>query len=295
MKRGEKSMKKYQDVIRHGKTGTHLTLEGNPHIVIQEKLDGANASFKREGDQILCFSRNTQLDEHNTLRGFYNWVQANLKVDQLLDGVIYFGEWLVKHKLSYGGNENEFYLFDIYNTFTEEYVSFSMVKDESKRLSLNLVPVFYEGEFQSLEHIQSFVGRSVLGEVGEGVVVKNTAWKNKYGSQQFTKIVSDEFSEIAKVKKQVVNQPQDALQEFVNTTVNKARVSKIIHKLVDEGLLAEDYAIEDMGSILKNTGTRVFDDVIKEELDELLKLVKSKIGRKLPLIVKEVLIEENRA
>jgi hypothetical protein len=289
------TQKKYQDVIRHGKSGTHLTIEGNPHIVVQEKLDGANASFKREGDQILCFSRNTQLDEHNTLRGFYNWVQQRFRPTDLLEGVIYYGEWLVKHKLDYGENANQFYLFDIYNTHIEEYVSFSMVKDESKRLGVELVPVFYEGQFQSLEHIQSFVGKSDLGDIGEGVVVKNTSYKNKYGVQQFTKIVSDEFSEMAKVKKQVVKNPnQDSLQQFVDSVVNTARVSKIIHKLVDENLLHDDYAIEDMGTILKHTGSRVFDDVVKEELDELMKLLKSKIGRKVPQIVKEVLVSEGR-
>jgi ATP-dependent RNA circularization protein (DNA/RNA ligase family) len=287
-------MKKYMDVVRHGKTFTQSTLEGNPQIVIQEKLDGANASFKREGDRILCFSRNTQLDEHNTLRGFYNWVQENIKVSDLVDGGTYFGEWLVRHKLNYGENENKFYLFDIYDEETERYISFELVKYQVKILNLNLVPVFYEGAFQSIEHIQSFIGKSILGEVGEGVVVKNVKYEDKHGNQLFTKFVSDAFAEKAQVKKHTVKQPTDQLQEFVNSTVNKARVSKIIHKLVDEGILNEDYAIEDMGTILKNTGTRVFDDVVKEELDELLKVVKSKIGRMLPTIVKEVLLEENR-
>lgn len=539
-------MKKYMDVTRHGKSGTHLTIEGNPRIVIQEKLDGANASFKREGDKILCFSRNTQLDEHNTLRGFYNWVQENIKAEDLVEDGIYFGEWLClsgdtvirktsggrgtsnymtlremyefnqkkanaghfvkengekvkyyhqksqwekqgypslfsldidkdiilpnkmtaivfsgyktvyelttrkgykikstkehrfftphgfkrleeldindcvavtplrstreprrygkgarkllelfaklkednncdlcnsdssleihhkdgnwknndlsnlqvlcagchaklergirdtshngyeyefdkiisiveigeedvydismqgdenlanfiangfvvhncKHKLSYGEHENKFYLFDIYDTETERYIPFGLVKGVAEDLNLNLVPVFYDGEFQSIEHIQSFVGKSQLGETGEGVVVKNVNYEDKYGRQQFTKFVSDQFAEMAKTKKHKVNTQKDDLQEFVNASVNKARVSKIIHKLVDEGLLKEDYAIEDMGTILKNTGSKVFDDVIKEELDELLKLLKSKIGRKVPTIVKEVLIEEGRA
>lgn len=287
-------MNKYQDIIRHGKSGTHLTLEGNPHIVIQEKLDGANASFKREGDQILCFSRNTQLDEHNTLRGFYNWVQENIKAEDLANDGIYYGEWLVRHKINYGENENKFYLFDIYDEETERYIPFNLVKHQSEILNLNLVPVFYEGVFQSLEHIQSFIGKSMLGEIGEGVVVKNVNWTNKHGEQLFTKFVSDEFAEIAKVKKQTIRQPSDQLQEFVNSTVNKARVSKIIHKMVDEGILDEDYAIENMGVILKNTGSRVFDDVVKEELDELLKMVKSKIGRMLPQVVKDVLAEEGR-
>jgi hypothetical protein len=285
-------MKKYQDIIRFGKSRTQGTLEGNPQIVIQEKIDGANASFQREGDKILCFSRNNQLDEHNTLRGFYNWVQENIKPDDLEEGLVYFGEWLVKHKLDYGENLNKFYLFDIYNN--SEYESFEVVRYEAKRLNLNLIPVFYEGEFQSLEHIQSFVGQSKLGEYGEGVVVKNTSYKDRFGNQLFTKFVSDVFAEKAQVKKHTIKQPTDHLEEFVNSTVNKARVSKIIHKLVDEGTLEEDYAIENMGVILRNTGTRVFDDVVKEELDELLKVIKSKIGKKLPLIVKEVLAEEGR-
>lgn len=287
-------MKKYQDIVRHGKSGTHLTLEGNPHIVIQEKLDGANASFKRDGDKIVCFSRNTQLDESNTLRGFTTWVHDNLNADQLVEGAIYFGEWLVRHKIDYGENENKFYLFDIYDEETEQYISFKLVKNEAKRLNLNTVPVFYEGEFQSVEHIQSFIGKSQLGEFGEGVVVKNVNYTNKHGQQQFTKFVSDRFSEITKTKKQKINTQNDVMQEFVNSVVNKARVSKIVHKLVDEGLLQEDYAIEDMGTILKHTGSRVFDDVIKEEHDELLKLLKSKIGKKVPTVVKEMLSDEGR-
>lgn len=287
-------MKKYQDIVRHGKSGTHLTIADNPFIIIQEKLDGANASFQLEGDKVICFSRNTQLDEHNTLRGFYNWVQENINPDDLVEKAIYFGEWLTKHKLDYGDNANKFYLFDIYDEDTERYISFDLVKLQAEKLKLNLVPVFYEGKFQSLEHVQSFVGKSTLGEFGEGIVVKNVNYTDKHGHQQFTKVVSDVFAEKAQVKKQVIKQPVDQLQEFVDSTVNKARVSKIIHKLVDEGILEEDYAIEDMGTILKNTGTRVFDDVVKEELDELLKMVKSKIGRMLPQIVKQVLAEENR-
>lgn len=286
-------MKKYMDVVRHGKSGTYLTIEGSPYIIVQEKLDGANASFKREGDQILCFSRNTQLDESNTLRGFSVWVHKTFKPEDLVEGSIYFGEWLVRHKLDYGENENKFYLFDIYDTETERYISFDLVKHQAEKLGISTVPVFYEGQFQSLEHIQSFVGKSMLGEIGEGVVVKNVAYENKYGNQQFTKIVSDQFAEVAKVKKQTVK-TDDPLTEFINSTVNKARVSKIIHKLVDENILNEDYSIKDMGVILKNTGSKVFDDVVKEELDELLKVLRGKVGKKLPSIVKEVLVDEGR-
>lgn len=286
-------MKKYQDIVRHGKSGTHLTIEGNPNIIIQEKLDGANASFMRDGDKIRCFSRNTELDESNTLRGFYTWVHKTFKPEDLVEGGIYYGEWLVRHKLDYGENENKFYLFDIYDTDINGYIGFGLVKCQAKELNIPTVPVFYEGIFQSIEHIQSFVGKSELGEVGEGVVVKNVSYFNKHGQQQFTKFVSDQFAEMAKTKKHSVK-TSDPLGEFIESTVTKARVSKIIHKLVDENILKEDYAIEDMSVILKNAGSKVIEDVLKEELDELIKVVRSKIGKKVPSVVKEVLIEEGR-
>lgn len=285
-------MKKYMSIVRHGKSGTHLTLENDAQIVIMEKLDGANSSFKLEDGKIVCFSRNNQLDEHNTLRGFYGWVQQNIKPEDLLEGVIYYGEWLSKHNLDYGENANQFYLFDVYNMHLEEYVSFSMVKDESRRLDLNLIPVFYEGPFQSLEHIQQFVGTSKLGEVGEGVVVKNTQFKNKHGEQKFTKFVSDAFAEVMKVKPQKVQ--AEPLMQFLNNTVTKARINKLIHKLVDDGILDEGYSVRDMGIIMKNLGTQVFDDIMKEEQDQLMKMVKARIGKKLPVVVKEILAEENR-
>lgn len=287
-------MKKYQDIVRHGKNGTHHTILGDAKIVIQEKLDGANASFKVDNGKVLAFSRNTQLDESNNLRGFYEWTQT-LDPDELLDGVIYFGEWLVKHKLDYGENMKQFYLFDIFNTHTEEYVSFSMVEDESKRLDLNLVPVFYIGDTLPFEEIEKYAGQSKLGNVGEGIVVKNYDFKNKFNSQVFTKIVTKDFQE-----KNGNNKPKeakgikDSLDQYLDTYMTKPRVEKIIHKMVDEQILNEDYAIEDMGVILKNAGSRVFDDLVKEELDSLLKQLKAKVGKRLPLVVKEILADQNR-
>lgn len=288
----ELAQKKYQSIERHGKSGTHLTIEGEPYIVIQEKIDGANASFQRVGDKILAFSRNTPLDESNNLRGFYEWTQT-LDVTKLPEKAIHFGEWTAKHKLDYGDNHSKFYLFDIYDNDFEEYLPFDTVKKVSEYLGINLVPVLYEGKFQSIEHIQSFVGRSVLGEIGEGVVVKNYNYKNKYGAQVFTKFVSDHFAEVSKVKQHKVK--ADPLTEFINSTLTEARVSKLIHKMVDEGKLDEDYAIEDMGAILKGLGSSVFDDIIKEELDELLKVVKGRVGKAVPNIVKQVLASDGRA
>lgn len=288
------TQKRYMSIVRHGKSGTHHTIEGNPNIVILEKLDGANASFKRVDGEIICFSRNNQLGEGNTLRGFSNWVKENVNIEDLIEGYIYFGEWLVRHKLDYGENEGKFYLFDVYSEVDEKYLNFHAVYSFASDLSIPLVPVFYDGEFQSLDHIKSFVGKSVLGAIGEGVVVKNYDYEYQ-GSQIFTKFVSDEFAELKAVPKHKVLNKVDSVEEFVEKTASKARVSKLIHKLVDEGLLKEDYSIEDMGLILKGLSSKVYEDAIEEELDELLMVIRKRFNRKVPSVVKEVLAEEGRA
>ena len=287
-------MKKYDSILRHGKSATHLTLEGSPHIVIQEKIDGANASFQRVGDEILAFSRNTPLDSENNLRGFYEWTQT-INPDKLAEGAIYFGEWTAKHKIDYGENHGKFFLFDVYGIYTEEYLPFGAVELASVNIGIDLIPVFYKGEFQSLEHIQAFIGKSTLGEFGEGVVVKNYDYRDKYGEQVFTKFVSDEFAEVSKAKKHTIKTNTDPLTEFINSTLTEARVTKLLHKMVDEGQLNEDYAIEDMGTILKHLGSAVYEDIIKEESDTLMKLIKSKVGRAVPNMVKQVLLTEQRA
>ena len=48
------------------------------HIVIQEKVDGANASIRydRETGKLVVFSRNQQLFDDKALKGFWSYVQT---------------------------------------------------------------------------------------------------------------------------------------------------------------------------------------------------------------------------
>lgn len=291
-------MKKYMDIVRLGQKTTVGVLNEGDYITITEKIDGANASFKKENSIIKAYSRNTELNEENNLRGFYQWTQT-LNPESLLDDVIYFGEWLVKHKIQYPADRlNQFYLFDIYDENNNKYINFSTVKYEANRLNLNLIPLFYKGEYQSFDHLMSFVGKTALGgEQGEGIVVKNVEYRDRYGKQIFVKLVTDEFRETQKQKApKDPNRPITIEQQFVNDCVTKARVDKLLHKLVDEGILNEGFGIEDMGLILKNLGSRVYEDILKEEKDSLPenyeeKLIRKAIGSKIPLIVKEIIKE----
>jgi len=294
-------MKKYTDIVRLGHRLTEGVLNEGDYVVAYEKLDGANASIKVENGEVKAFSRNRPLDSENTLRGFYGFAQT-VDPSMLRKGFIYYGEWLVKHKVDYGVHADDFYLFDVYDEEVGEYLPHELVVVEAARLGLTLAPILYAGMYKGFEHLQSIVGRSALASVaggGEGIVVKNVDYRDRFGKQTFVKLVSDNFREV---------QPQKAPKDpgaigeevvFVRSTVTKARVDKFIRKMVDEGLLDEKFGLEDMGVILKNLGGLLFDDLIKEESDSLPKdynekLIRKAIGKVAPVLVREIIEEETK-
>lgn len=261
-------MQKYRKIQRLGAGGTENVFSPGDEIVVQEKLDGANASFKRDQGQILAFSRNTELHPRQDLRGFYGWTRT-LNVDNVREGKIYFGEWLVKHQIDYGEHMNKFYLFDIYDTKKREYAPFAEVEAEAARLNLNMVPVFYEGKYESPEQLNAFVGKSDLCEAGEGVVVKNTTDRDKYGQQKIVKIVSSCFLETKTVgptkKKNKKKKKKSAEETVAQTTVTQARVAKLFHKLIDEQVVSSDVDMSKISMVSKELNMRVYEDVVSEE------------------------------
>lgn len=293
-------MKKYMSITRLGHKSTEGVLNEGDYIVAFEKLDGANASFKREDDGTVgCYSRNTKLDAVNNLRGFYQWVMANIDADDLMPHRTYFGEWLVAHKVDYGVYKNQFYLFDIYHGKFEEYMDFPVLVIEAFELKLQIAPVLYAGLYQGYDHLQGLVGRSAYADgSGEGIVVKNYSYRTPFGdkSQLFVKMVSDAFREVQpqRAPRDPAAMPPEAV--FLSAYVTKARVEKLVLKMVDNGWIDEKFGIEDMGTILKNLD--VLTDVVSEEgylycedspFDE--KVARKYLGRIVPPLLKEIIKE----
>lgn len=147
--------------------------------------------------------------------------------------------------------------------------------------------------------MQSFIGKSNITKepnVGEGIVVKNVNYKDRYGNQCFVKLVSEKFAEVQKQKPPKNPNINSKEVELIKSILTKPRVDKLMHKLVDEDLLSkEDFCIESMGKLLKLLGGRVKEDMLKEE-SELLNNIEDKvlckqIGKILPLVLKEVIKE----
>ena len=276
-------MKKYDSIPRYGKQGTRDIL--GTEVVVMEKLDGANASFGIIGGELKMFSRNQELNEYNTLRGFYDWVKLNVDTSKLIINTIYFGEWLVPHSVQYKKEaQHKFYLFDIYHSDVNEYLSSKIVQSQAKFIGLETPRVLFEGELQDVSELQQYVGLSELTEIpntGEGIVVKD------YEGQQFVKIVSDKFKETKSIKQPSLDRTD--IRALIDSVLTPQRVEKLIHKKIDLGLLPTKLDVTDTGNVLKSLSSDVVNDIFEEEMHIFLDMLRKKISKKTPIVVRELL------
>lgn len=250
------------------------------HIVIQEKIDGANCAvrYDPETDSIVAQSRKNILGLQNNLRGFWEWTQTlnkELVKAVLGNNLVLFGEWLVPHSVKYPNEKyNHTYFYDVYDTENGSYLPQDKVRAIISSLNLTYVPVFYDGEFISWEHCNEFVGKTALGgEYGEGIVVKNQTRLNDPNTRMpfYTKIVGEKFAETkGHTQKVIAPEKIKAAEEnkaLAETIVTEARVSKLLNKMVDEGILSEDWGAKDISIVAKNLTKAVYADCVKEEPD----------------------------
>lgn len=272
--------KKYIDIVRlKDKYAKAFTI--GERIVCQEKLDGSNAAiaYDMETGTLKAFSRRQELSADNTLQGFYNYVQAldaeAIGVATKFGKYIIFGEWLVAHTIHYPEDKmHQFYVFDMWNTETEEYMPWNFVAITANMLGLKTVPLFYEGEFTSWEDVYKFVGKTQMDAepTGEGIVIKSQdRLDNKFsGTPAYVKIVAKEFSEVHQSKPQKEIDPvklaeQRAQEELVATVATKRRAEKCIQKFAEDGLIPEDWDEHQLKDIAKFLPKVMFEDCRKEE------------------------------
>lgn len=280
--------KKFMDISRI-KEDTELTVANTggfhvgDHIVIQEKVDGSNASiaYDKDNNKLAAFSRKNELSfGSSSLNGFWDWVQTlNVEAFAKYPDYVFFGEWLTKHTITYKPEAyKKFYFYDVYDKCTECYLPQATVKRLADELGLRYVQTFYDGQFISWEHVMSFMEKSDIAvDVPEGVVCKNQSMLNFPDSRIpfVLKIVNSKFREVQHdrhIKKELdpmkVEEKAKA-SEIVNQIVTENRVRKELLKMIDEGVLPEKIEPTDMRIVAQNLPKRIYEDCVKEEFESV--------------------------
>jgi hypothetical protein len=135
----------------------------------------------------------------------------------------------------------------------------------------------YYGEFISWEHCISFTNSPSYGEYQEGIVIKNQTALAEERGPHILKYVNPSFKETQQKNHQRKVEDPNKLkekaeaEEYIRMLVTEARVMKIFHKLVDEGVIPEQFKLKDMKIVAMQLPKRVYEDCVKEELSILQK------------------------
>ena len=264
---------KYLHLERFGTDPVDGITVGLCHIF--PKLDGTNASFWVDDAGVFhCGSRNRELDINSDNAGFMNWAlqqEAILNMARAFPNYRFYGEWLVPHSLkTYRGDAWEkFYLFDVMSP-TNELLPYDVYKLICDKFKVEYIPCTLKVMNPTYEilHNHAIKNTFLLQEghgYGEGIVIKQYGWKNRYGNLTYAKLVTQAFKE-AHVKTMgcstFENRPieEKIAQEFVTVHL----VEKVIAKIrSNEGTFTAKHIPR-----LLHT---VFHDVITEELWEAIK------------------------
>jgi hypothetical protein len=167
------------------------------------KLDGSNGSVWLSETGISVASRNRVLSIESDNQGFCAWVLENDDIADFFTKYPYlrlYGEWLIPHTLrTYRDNVwNKFYVFDVADEFgLMHYEDYKFFLDE---FNIDYIPPMAKITNPTEERLRMFAESNTyfikdgMG-AGEGVVVKNYDYRNKYGRQIWAKIVRGEFKD----------------------------------------------------------------------------------------------------
>ena len=137
------------------------------HLVVEEKIDGANSAISFEADgQLRLQSRGHYLtggyrERHYNLMKQWASIHQDAFFDVLGTRYIMYGEWMyAKHTVFYDALTDYFMEFDIFDREEQIFLSTARRHEMLKNLPVVSVPVLKEGAFRDKEDLISLLGKS---------------------------------------------------------------------------------------------------------------------------------------
>lgn len=280
--------KSYQHIEKIGREDCEGVLNGT--VYVQPKIDGTNSCvwFGADGN-IHAGSRSRELTLEKDNAKFYETIRSNVGLKLYLTAYperIIYGEWLVPHTLkSYMPDAwKKFYIFDVYDTDNYRYLPYEEYEPELAEFIINepnveIIPVLKKLENPTMEDLTKCLNENhylMIDDktIGEGIVLKNYDYKNKYGRTIWGKIVAEEFfgtKEKLRSKNHEAKQSDEFEEAIANKYITEPVIRKEFAKVMNE--VAPDGAInrENHGKIVGMTLNAVYDSFLREDLVDVVK------------------------
>jgi len=271
---------KYQHIERYGNEEVEDIDQGECFVFA--KIDGTNGQIWKEGTLFKAGSRNREISIGADNQGFCKELLSDDRIHRYLNAHSehrLFGEWLIPHSLKTYRDDawRKFYVFDVGIVLENGivYLSYETYQPLIEEFKLDYIPLqakMVNGTYeQFLVQVEknTFLIKDGAGS-GEGIVIKNYEYKNKYGRVTWAKIVKTEFKEIhSKVMGAPIVQGETLIeQKIVDNYLTDTMIEKEFEKIkVERDGWRSQYIPELFG--------RVYHTVITEEMWNIVKDLKN--------------------
>lgn len=240
--------KKYMHVERLYTPEVDGILNGTVYVF--PKLDGANAClYMNVNADVQIGSRNQPTTrDYDTLK-MYSYLDTHEDFKRVVrdhPNYIIYGEWLSPHTITtyYPSAYYQYYIFDVFDVITEKYLPYDeyskMLDEYGIHNYLKPIAVLENPSYEEVEkYTESNIFLMTEG-CGEGIVIKNYDYINRFGRIVWAKVVREGFKVKAKAKDKG-EIPETIESKIINENLSWYYVSKEYQKLiVDEGVIWED-------------------------------------------------------
>lgn len=245
---------KYTHVRRYGTEGTEGYLNG--HIIVTPKVDGANCTvfFDDETKTARIGGRNAVCVDRKDSSWLCEWFDKDEHEAPLLrkfvednPHLVIYGEWMggwVKDKFQGAIKDYDkehlrtVRIFDVFDTAADAYMEDhewrEMIDTSYPELSKYYVPILTEFDDPSEEQLWEVAENNMymLGEAnhaGEGIVLRNSAFRDKYGNYHIVKMVLSDWRQRAN-KQQRDKIAEDIEAAIVHEYMTDAEMGKTVQK-----------------------------------------------------------------
>ncbi len=156
------------------------------HIVIEEKIDGANAAVSFDTDGTLLLQSRGHYLRGGAREGnfdlFKQWatVHQHTFYEVLGTRYIMYGEWMyTKHRVYYDALPHYFMEFDIYDRERDVYLDTEARRALTARMPISSVPVLAQGSFRTREQVLALLTKSHY--IREGHIERMVAYCEESG------------------------------------------------------------------------------------------------------------------
>jgi hypothetical protein len=194
---------KYMHLERFGTSEVEGIETGKTYVF--PKLDGTNGQVWLDNGIVCAGSRNRVLSLDADNAGFLAWVIDQVNIKEYLSespNHTLYGEWLVHHSLkTYRDDEwRRFYVFDVFDHSRGVFLEYDAYKGSLDRHAIDYLPPIAIVRNGTYDKYLSCLEKATFGikdghGIGEGVVIKNYDFQNKYGRVVWAKIVTTAFKE----------------------------------------------------------------------------------------------------